>query len=233
MMSPRRCSLFAAAFLAALLLTPLPAQEATESADARVARLLEAMGGRAAWAGVGFVQVEATHDNLTIAEPVANKIFNDLKSPRVRFEGKNSQIDSTRAIAGGAGWRSRGGQVSPLTSEEFESESRWWEANIYRTLRRLALGDPELTARAVGAHRLEIFRTDGTRLNWFVMNMRGEPMVFGSWDAETGMAFGPLASNGTVRYARWGAAPNGSFRYEIVRFVTAPSVPDDISFNEP
>jgi hypothetical protein len=85
----------------------------------------------------------------------------------------------------------------------------------------------------VGEHRLEIFLADGTRLNWFTLNQRGEPMVFGTWDAETGVAFGPLASNGTVRYARWGAVPNGSFRYEIVRFITAAEVPADVSFTKP
>jgi len=216
-----------------LVFAPLHAQDAAETGEERVARLLEAMGGRDAWAGVGFVQVEATHDNLNIAEPIANKITNDLNTQRVRFDAKNSQIDSKRAIVDGTGWRSRGGAVSVLTPEEIESEQRWWEANIYRTLRRLALGDPDLTARATGANRLEIFRADGTRLNWFVLNVRGEPMVFGTWDAETGMAFGPLASNGTVRYARWGAAPNGSFRYEIVRFITAAEVPADVSFTKP
>ena len=233
MTSPLKYLFLATAAFAVLLLTPLAAQEPTETAGARVERLLEAMGGRAAWAGVGYVQVEATHDNLTIVEPLANKIFNDLASPRVRFEGRNTQIDSARAIAGGAGWRARGGEVAAMTPEEVESERRWWEANIYRTLRQLALGDPKLIARAVGANRLEIFRADGTRLNWFVMNLRGEPVVFGTWDAETGMAFGPLASNGTVRYARWGAAPNGSFRYEIVRFITAAEVPAEVSFTKP
>jgi hypothetical protein len=39
----------------------------------------------------------------------------------------------------------------------------------------------ELNARAVlGERRLEIFRSDGKRLNWFILNQRGEPMLFGS-----------------------------------------------------
>jgi hypothetical protein len=211
----------------------LLAQEATETGEARVERLLEAMGGRAAWAGVGFVHVEATHDELNIADSYTNKIWNDLVTPRVRFEAKNDTIHRIHAIANGSGWRTREGAVMPLTPEQLEGQTRWWDANIYRTLHRLALNDPELTARAVGEHRLEIFLADGTRLNWFTLNQRGEPMVFGTWDAETGVAFGPLASNGTVRYARWGAVPNGSFRYEIVRFITAAEVPADVSFTKP
>jgi hypothetical protein len=216
-----------------LALAPLHAQEATETAEARVERLLSAMGGRDAWAKVKFVQVEAVHDSLSLAELIDNKIINDLTAPRVRFEGKNSQIDSRRAIVDGAGWRSRGGEVAAMTPEEVENDRRWWEANIYRTLHRLATSDPSLTARAIGRHRLEIFQSDGTRLNWFLINPRGQPMIFGTWDAETGIAFGPLTSNGTINYARWGATPDGSFRYEVVRFITAAEVPNNISFTEP
>ena len=229
----RPLSFRATALLAALFLVPLHAQEPTETAEARVERFLNAMGGRAAWAQVKFAHVEAVHDDLAIADPFTNKIWNDFSAPRVRFEAKNPQLDSRRAIAGGKGWRSRGGEVSALTPEQVENDRRWWEANIYRTLHRLATGDPDLTARAVGEHRLEIFRADGSRLNWFVLNQRGEPMLFGTWDSETGGAFGPLASNGTVKYPKWGAMPDGSWRYEIVRFITAAEVPENISFTEP
>jgi hypothetical protein len=44
---------------------------------------------------------------------------------------------------------------------------------------------------------------------------------------------GPPASNGTVKYPRWGAMPDGSWRYEIRRFVTAGSVPPEIDFKSP
>ncbi|HUG10385.1 MAG TPA: hypothetical protein VMM36_05200 [Opitutaceae bacterium] len=217
----------------ALMLIPLHAQEPSETAEARVERFLNAMGGRAAWAHVKFAHVEAVHDDLGIADPFTNKIWNDFTAPRVRFEAKNAQLDSKRAIADGKGWRARGGEVSAMTPEQVENDRRWWEANIYRTLHRLAKGDPDLTPRAVGTHRLEVFRADGKRLNWFVLNQRGEPMQFGSWDSETGGLFGPLASNGTVKYPKWGAMPDGSWRYEIVRFNTAAGVPDNISFSEP
>jgi hypothetical protein len=214
-------------------IVPLHAQDTAETAEVRVARLLEAMGGREAWAHVKFAHVEAVHNELSIAEPFTNKIWNDFTSPRVRFEAKNAQLDRKRAIADGEGWRTRDGDVFALTPEQVENDRRWWEANIYRTLHRLATGDPDLTARAVGEHRLEIFRADGKRLNWFVLNARGEPILFSTWDSETGGPFGPLASNGTVKFPKWGASADGSFRYEIVRFITAAEVPADASFSTP
>ena len=91
-------------------------------------------------------------------------------------------------INGPTGKLSREGVVSDLPTAQVEDERRWWEANIYRTLHRLAVNDPDLTARAVGDNRLEIFRADGKRLNWFVLTPRGEPMLFGTWDSENGSA---------------------------------------------
>ena len=216
-----------------LLLVSALAAQAAETAAARVERFLSAMGGRAAWTQVKFVHVEAIHDDIAIAEPFTNKIWNDFTAPRVRFEAKNASLDRRRAITEDKGWRWRDGQVTALTPEQYEDDRRWWEANIYRTLHRLAVNDPDLTVRAIGEHRLEVYRADGKRLNWFVLNPRGEPMLFGTWDNETGAAFGPLVSNGTINYPKWGAIPTGPWRYEIVRLVTSDRVPADVSFDSP
>jgi hypothetical protein len=218
--------------IAALVFAPA-ARADEDLGRARAERLLEAMGGRAAWAKVKFVQVEAVHDDVTIREPFTNKIWNDFTAPRVRLEAKNADIDRRRGINGDSGWRWRDGAESALTAEQFEDERNWWESNVYRTLHRLAVNDPELSARAVGEHRVEIFRRDGKRLNWFHLNQRGEPMLFGTWDSEAGTAFGPLASSGQIKYPKWGARPDGSWRYEIVRLTTAETTPADVSFAKP
>jgi len=218
--------------LALALVAPLSAL-ATETAAQRVERFLAAMGGRAAWAEVRFAHVEAVHDDLVNAAPFTNRIWNDFTQPRVRFEAKNAALDRRRGISDGRGWRQRDGVTSVMTADQVEADRAWWEANIYRTLHRLAVNDPELTARAVGEHRLEIFRADGKRLNWFVLNPRGEPALFGTWDSETGGAFGPLAGNGSIKYPKWGAMPDGSWRYEIVHVVTAANVPAGVNFTAP
>ncbi len=204
-----------------------------DAGRARAERLLAAMGGREAWAKVKFIQVEAIHDDVGLRDSYTNKIWNDLSAPRVRFEAKNAEIDRRHAINGEKGWRWRDGQESPLSPEQLEDERKWWEANVYRTLHRLALNDPDLTARAVGEHRVEIFRQDGKRLNWFTLNQKGEPMLFGTWESEAGTAFGPLAASGQIKYPKWGARPDGSWRYEIVRLVTAENVPAEVSFSKP
>jgi hypothetical protein len=124
-----------------------------------------------------------------------------------------------RVLAGGAGWRRRDGETAPLTAEQHAAETRWWERNLYRTIHRLAARDPGLAVRAAGAHRLEVLRTDGARLNWFDLDYAGAPVRFGPGDAEDGTVFGPLVAHGPVRVPRWGTNPSGTWRYEIVRFI--------------
>jgi hypothetical protein len=211
------------------LIAPLAAETGPE----RVERFLAAMGGREAWAKVNFVHVEALHDQLNIRDPFTNRIWNDFSSPRVRIEAQNDVIDRRRVIADGVGSASRDGVKRALLAEEVANETKWWEANIYRTLHRLALGDPELTPKAVGEYRLELFLPDGRCLNWFLLNQRGEPHQFGTWDSEQGGAMGPPASNGSVKYPAWGAVPDGSWRYVIRKFETAETVPADVDFKNP
>lgn len=224
---------FALVLIAAILAGPAGALAQDDAGKARAEKLLAAMGGRAAWAKVKFIHVEAIHDDVGIKDSFTNKIWNDFTAPRVRLEAKNTEIDRRRAISGGAGWRWREGARRALAAEEVQDERKWWEANIYRTLHRLAINDPDLSARAVDEHRVEIFRRDGKRLNWFHLNQKGEPMLFGAWESEAGTTFGPLASNGEIKYPRWGGRPDGSWRYEIVRLETAEAPPANVSFTEP
>jgi hypothetical protein len=191
-------------------------------------KLLAAMGGRDAWAKVTFVHVEAVHDDLDIPERFVNRIWNDFSEPRVRFWAGNDHFTSARRIEGGAGLRESGPQAGTrLTAQQYESDRSWWEGNLYRTFHRIAKRDATLSYRAAGPNRLEVLKADGTVLCWFVMNQRGEPMLFGSDKDTRGTAFGPLASSGGVRYPKWGARADGSWRYEIQRFVPTGAVPAD------
>lgn len=200
--------------------------------DAGVAlaeRLLAAMGGREAWAEVTFVHVEARHDDLDIPEPFLNRIWNDLLEPRVRFWAGNDVFTSGRRIGGGGGVRETGPlSGTPLSAEQYESDRAWWEANVYRTIHRIARRDQALGFRAATASRLEVLRADGSVLNWFVLNQKGEPMLFGSGRDERGTAFGPLATAGRVRYPKWGARADGSWRYEILRLEAVAGPPPGV-----
>jgi hypothetical protein len=202
------------------------ASKAADPGAALAEKLLAAMGGRDAWSRVTFVHVEALHDDLDLPEPFVNRIWNDLTEPRVRFWAGNEQFTSGRKIAAGAGMREAGPQAgTPLTAEQYEQDRGWWEGNVYRTLHRMAKRDAGLAYRAASPARLEVLKSDGTVLSWFVLNQKGEPMLFGSGRDTRGTAFGPLASSGSVRYPKWGARADGSWRYEIRRFEAGGTTP--------
>ena len=233
-MNTSRCLILAASVAAGLSGAAVSVSgQGDDAGRERAEKLLEAMGGREAWAKVKFVHVEAVHDDVDIAQSFTNKIWNDFTAPRLRFEAKNAELDSRRVIDGEKGVRVGAAGRSALTAEQIADDRKWWEANIYRTLHRLAVNDPDLTPRAVGKQRLEIVRKDGKRLNWFHLNQRGEPMLFGTWESEAGTTFGPLSASGQIKYPKWGARPDGSWRYEIVRLVASEKAPADVSFTEP
>ena len=220
--------------LATLFAAPAPTAATSEdpvAPDAGVVlaeKLLAAMGGREAWAAVTFVHVEARHDDLEIPRPFVNRIWNDFSKPRVRFWAGNDDFTSARRILDGEGIRESGPQAGArLTAEQYESDRGWWEGNVYRTFHRMAKRDATLSYRAAGPARLEVLKPDGTVLNWFVLNQKDEPMLFGSGKDARGTAFGPLASTGGVKYPKWGARADGSWRYEILNFVAASGVPED------
>lgn len=213
----RRLGLLASLFVSAALAQPA----APAAAEARLERFLGAMGGRAAWAGVKSYEIRATHHEANRA-PYANTIWNDFARPAVRIEARGPEFAAVRAIDGDRGWRQRdGGEVIALTPAQVAEEVKWWEANIYRTLHRLARRDPELIVRAAGENRLEVWRADGVRLNWFELNSAGEPIRFGTWDSETGSVFGPLVQHGPIKCAKWGTNVAGTWRYEVVELLVS------------
>lgn len=207
-----------------LITSALPAAEA-ETAAARVDRLLEAMGGREAWALTKAVIVEATHYSLTAPTTYSNRIVNDLIQPRALFEGKAPGWERWSSLLGDSGdYRRDQEAVTPRPPDRIAADFEWWKSNFYRTLHRLAARDPDLTAQAVDEDRLEIY-DQGKRLNWFRLNADGAPVLFGTGENTTATIMGPLqtARNG-VRYPRWGAGEFGAWRYQIDRFIANPAL---------
>jgi hypothetical protein len=206
-------SLCAAAVTILGLLAP---SQPPDAAEARLDALLQAMGGRAAWAAAQAVKVDATHYSTVFRLPHRNEIWNDFRTPRLRIVASSEEIDRALVVDGNRGSRRNQADVRALTAEEVTEQLRWWESNVYRTLHRLARRDSDLAVRMIGAHRLAVFRKDGVRLNWIDLNQLSEPILFGSWDSETGTIFGPLtASPSGLKHPRWVASGDGTWRVEL------------------
>ena len=207
---------------------PAAAKQAPEltSADGRLEGLLQAMGGRAAWAAAEAVKVDATHYSTVFRLPHRNEIWNDFRAPRLRIEATSDEIDRALELDGDTGSRRREAEVRALTAAEVTEQQRWWESNVYRTLHRLARRDPDLSVKMLGPNRLGVFRRDGVRLNWLELNQANEPVLFGTWDSETGTIFGPLTTSPSgLRHSKWAASGDGTWRVELREVSVIPGVP--------
>lgn len=199
---------------------------ATEpTAQQRSEALLEAMGGAAVWRRIVGARIAATHYSTTIARPYRNVIWNDFTRFRVHIDARNADLVSVRGYDGERALRDNGRDIAPVPASFVEQERRWWHTNVYRTLHRLASADPRLGVRLLAADRLAVVE-DGDRLiAWFKLNQASEPVLFGTEADAPGTLFGPLGTHVSgARFPRWGGAPDGSWRYEVLdaEFTTRP-----------
>jgi hypothetical protein len=218
-----RCLILAAAAVATLT-----ARADAEGAQ-RAAALLDAMGGAAVWRQIVGARIAATHYSTSIASPYRNVIWNDFARFRLHIEARNANLVSVRGFDGDQARRDNGREVATIAADRIEEERRWWHANVYRTLHRLARADPALDPRMVAPDRLAIFEHGDRLLAWFQLNRANEPVLFGTELPAPGTLFGPLGTHiSGARYPRWGGAPDGSWRYEVqdVEFtLQAPVMP--------
>lgn len=202
------------------------------SAQALADRLVAAMGGRDHWARVKGLGIAARHHETELPLPHDNQLYIAMEEPRMRFEAHGEHIDQVRVVVADKGWyNNRRGPPVTMTPAQVKDDLDWWEAHVYRNVRRLALRDPGITPRLHSDGRLELIRTDGSRLMWYRLNQQSEPVSFGRFDAELGTVLGPLQEvAGGVRLPIFSASHDGAFRAVNQRptaYTTVPPVDYD------
>ena len=188
---------------------------ADDSAMALKDQMIERLGGKAVWSNLtntvnGSVQNRAGEPN-----EVYSVISLDFTEPRFKIETYATDIYLVRVINGNDSWRiSWDGIVEDLPERSFDADMLWYQAHVYRTIHRLALGDPELSVK-LDQDRLEVFEY-GKRLVWFKLDTRGEPFAFGFRDDDEGSLCGPwsVIKNG-VRHPSWVSHADGTWRAAI------------------
>ena len=188
-----------------------PAGEGQALAD----KLVEAMGGHAALRVLQGLSVRARHFETDVEQPYDNALFISLAEPRMRFEGRSATMNRVRAVVGNAGWRvSESAPLGPLSEQVVRSDLEWWETHVYRNVWRLARRDPSIRPARHADGRLELYRTDGSRLMWYRLNMAGEPVAFGRLASDqTATILGPLQDvRGGVRLPVFSSSSDGTFR---------------------
>jgi hypothetical protein len=220
-------------FLAAALAAAIPALGAEPEAEALAQRMLDALGGRAAWTAVTNT-VNDSQQNWDGEPSVLRVVITmDFERPRLRIETRGEGLHLVRVIDGERHWRTtREGTVAPVSGETLAIDRRWYQAHVYRTLHRIAKRDPALSLSAPRPRVLEVHE-GGARIAWYALDRLGQPYRYGAHDDDAGAIFGPWeAEQGGIRHPVWVTRDNGSWRAMLKRLeVNVPL--DDAIFARP
>lgn len=214
----RSLHFFSSATIAVLLSLSATAADASEAspADKAAEKMLDAIGGRQAWAELRNTINGSVQNRVNEPTVVYAVITMDFERPRFRIETTAKDIRVVRVIDDGNNWRLRlSGNIEDVPQELIESELRWYGAHLYRTIHRIASRDPSISLGLDDQGRLEVF-ADGERILWFRFDAKGEPYAFGSYDDEVGSLSGPwdFEKDG-IRHPIWVSSSDGTWRAAI------------------
>lgn len=194
-----------------------PAVPAVPTAEGEAERMLAALGGRAAWAGVKNTVNDSQQNRATGELAVVRAVITiDFERPRVRIETRGTNLDVVRVIDGDKQWRRmRDGKIAPIPDDVLADDRKWYAGHVYRTIHRIAARDPAITLRLGKDGRLEVVEK-GARIAWFKLDPRGEPYNFGAHENDAGTLSGPWDfEHGGIRHPLWVSSPDGTWRANI------------------
>ena len=213
--------------------TPAAPAAPADSAEAAVDRMLQALGGRNAWAGVRNTVNDSQQNRLVEPAVVRTVITMDFERPRVHIETTAPGLRVERALDGDRHWRrNRAGELGPIPDEVLADDRRFIAGHVYRTLARLARRDAGLRVQLGRDGRIEVHES-GTRIAWYLLDVRGEPYRYGAHDDDTGSLFGPWDQvRDGIRHPAWVSRPDGSWR-AMLKDLRVNVVLSDSMFDRP
>ena len=191
------------------------AQDAAR-AEALAEKMLDALGGRAAWAELRNT-INGSQQNRAEEPTVVYAVITlDFERPRFRIETTAKDLHLIRVVDGDASWRlNLAGRIEDLPEDRYAGEMAWYAAHLYRTLHRVAARDAALSLSVGDDERLQVFAGE-QRILWFSLDAKGEPYAFGTYDDDVGSLSGPwdVVREG-IHHPRWVSSADGTWRAAV------------------
>lgn len=204
------------AFCTLFLLHQSALGQSDNPAEALANKMLEAIGGRNAWAELQNTINGSQQNRATEPTVVYAVITMDFDQPRFRIETTAEDLHLVRVINGDQSWRlRRTGEIEDVPADLMLEELKWYNGHLYRTIHRIAARDPAISLQQSVPDRLEVL-VDGERILWIRVDAKGEPYAFGSHDDEIGSLTGPWDFvQHDIRHPAWVSSADGTWRAAV------------------
>jgi len=183
-----------------------------------VERMLETIGGKETWKNARVIRTELRGYYAREQEPWYEIFWMDLESPNGRFVLDRPDSRQVITWTSESGWDFSNNKLAEMDSARFAFELEYWKRQPVVIFHRLAVNKPS-TRVEMGSNefRFDVFDNEsGELLAQFAVNMKGEPIKWGSsiGEREFEHIFGPLEEFNNIRMPGWGATISGIWRYE-------------------
>ena len=187
--------------------------------------LLERVGGRSSWRHRTLIVEERGFPRS--GDTAQLRISRDFQRGVRVLENTTAGQVTTEWLSPEGGWVRRNGKVTAIGAEELVLELRGLKQEPYAIYHRIARRDPGLRVQfRTDSSTLYAYDRDESVLCWFQLDARGGLIGWGNFynGSINQHYYGPLAEMGGATMPKWGAASNGSFRFEYVsaRLVDTP-----------
>jgi hypothetical protein len=118
-----------------------------------------------------------------------------------------------------SGWAQRKAGVTAIPAERHAAAVADWPFDFYTIIRRFAVADQGFTLEFVPPRRVVVKSPAGADWGWWEIDADGALVKWGVTFADGEIAeyvYGPIRDYGGVRFPAWGAATDGSWRFDYV-----------------
>ena len=193
-----------------------------------IEKMIERFGGRDVWAKSKTIYVEYDGWRLRPNEPIVERAWRSFERPLQKAEYEGRSLYAEYAVSEDKAWVMRNGDVTELDESHLQNRHDRHPFGFYTSLHFFATYDPRINLDWDEENERVIVKSnDGVERGWWQVDGTGALIKWGSQASEdqyVEYVYGPMRPFGNINYPAWGAAVDGSWRwnYTEVDVSTAP-----------